>query len=124
MEPIVLTLAQLTILGVIASVLTQVFLVVLVYVPRLFKKPPIVFSDRAKQISLGIVSIVVGYLWAGAAVPPFPPMVGDFLPLVTAVLLWSGELLAVAVAIMGWAHVIYKALLKLVVFPATRVLRL
>ena len=57
------------------------------------------------------VSLVLAWIFAAPVLPPFPPF-ADLAVFVPALLNWAGELLVPLSAFVGFATLIYNALLK------------
>lgn len=110
-------------LGIVVALLTQGVLIVAGWL----KKP--INKDATKQVVLvvvaGAVAIAMAFFWTAPIFPAFPAWSGDFFGFLLAALTWIGQSLAIIVAVAELGHVVYKAILKNVVFPATKwVLRL
>ncbi len=97
-----LTLDQIVLVGVIASLVTQVLKIIS---ERLGYSP----SREVANITLFVASLVLGFFW----MRPEVPVSGDPMEL-------AQVLLTAALGLVGFASLIYNLLLEKVVFPRVR----
>ena len=93
------------VLGLLSSVI--VWLLKVAFVDKNKDVPTWVYS-----IVLGVVALILALVFAPVTIPPFPPHAGDLISFLGALLSFAGALLPVLVAIVGFAKIIYEALLK------------
>ncbi len=79
----------------------------------------VVFVDKGQEVPawvytivLGVVSLVLALVFSPVALPPFPANDGSLLGILAALLTFAGALLPIISAIVGFATLIYQALLK------------
>ena len=77
------------------------------------------FIDKGLEVPTWVYSIVLGFValglslfFAPVVLPPFPPHADDLISFIGAILTYAGALLPVIVAIVGFAKIIYEALLQ------------
>ena len=84
---------------------------VAVWVLRLLAKNGKSLPDYVLTIGVYVVSGVLAFLFAAPSLPAFPPFV-DIVTFVPALLAWVGDLLVPLSAFVGFAGLVYQALLK------------
>lgn len=121
--------------GVVVSVIVQLVL----YVAKKAGKP--VDEVKSKQLVLFIVgfgvALVLAFTWGAPVMPALPVFAGDYAGFriaglqsgdyagfLIAGLQWFAAVLAVALAVVSQAHLIYRAILEKVVYPKLPILRL
>jgi len=106
-----LTIAQLTLIGLIASPL---FLILRHLLEYIFKRP-ITPDDRVMQLAVYVVCFILGILWFPQAYPsnPLPELSGmEVIQATQFILLWLSGWLAALTLNFAAAHLIYINLLK------------
>jgi hypothetical protein len=93
------------VVGLVASVI--VWLLKEAFVKKGKKVPASVYN-----IVLGVVAILIALPFAPVAFPPFPAHDGTLIGILSAILAFVGALLPILVAEVGFAKIVYEALLK------------
>lgn len=99
-----LPIELLFVLGILSSVI--VFILRFLFVNKGKEVPAWVYS-----VALYVVSLGLALIFSPVQIPPFPPF-SDIPSGLVALLSWLGELIPVLSAVVGFATVIYQALLK------------
>lgn len=92
-------------IGIVASVVVQVVKLLM----QRFKKP---IGRKWITVSLFVVSVFLAFLWARPALPVWPATVDDPGAYATAIMVYIGQLITVASAIIGFAVAIYNLLFE------------
>jgi len=123
------TAEQLILIGIVAVIvgfIVSAVVQVILWIAMKAGKP--IDADKAKQTVLFwvafVASLVLAFTWAKPVFPPIPPFGGDAFGFITALLQWAVTFLAVVGGLMSQAHLIYKAVLKEIVYPKLPILRL
>ena len=93
------------ILGLLSSVI--VWLLKVAFVDKGREVPTWIYS-----IVLGVVALALSLAFAPVVLPPFPSHDGSLIGILGAILAFAGVLLPVLVAIVGFAKIIYEAILQ------------
>lgn len=93
------------ILGLLSSVI--VWLLKVAFVDKGREVPTWIYS-----IVLGVVALALSLAFAPVVLPPFPSHDGSLIGILGAILAFAGALLPVLVAIVGFAKIIYEAILQ------------
>lgn len=99
-----LPIELLFVLGILSSVV--VFILKFLFINKGKEVPAWVYS-----VALYVVSLGLALVFSPVQIPPFPPF-GDLSSGLVALLAWLGELIPILSAIVGFATIIYQALLK------------
>jgi hypothetical protein len=93
------------ILGLAASAI--VWLLKKIFIEKGKEVPVWVYS-----IALGVVAFALAVLFVPVVLPPFPAHDGSLIGIVAAVLTFIGATLPVLAAVVGFARIVYEALLQ------------